>query len=89
MKRPLAWICIALVLVLAAVYRIGDGKDASLPAAALDTLLESADSAGRVTLLGTVAGCNAVSEGIRLSMDHISIHGTDKSEILECFQKAP
>lgn len=79
MKRPLACLCIACVIFLAAVHRFGEAKEASPPCLAVEYLQESVDSRGRVTLWGTVSECNAVSEGIRLSIDHISIQKSNDS----------
>ena len=80
MKRPFAMFCAALaalsVVWCAAAHSDRDGP----PREAAALLRKEAEDGGRITLAGTVAKCNAVSSGVRLSVDHLTIQRKDNSE---------
>ncbi len=80
MKRPFAVFCAALAALSltwgAAVHPDRDGP----PREGAALLREEAGDGGRLTLAGTVAKCSAVSSGIRLSVDHLTIQRNDNSE---------
>ncbi len=80
MKRPFAVFC-AILAALSVVWYVAkppDREDPLREAAAL--LAEEAESGGKVTLAGKVAKCSAVSSGVRLSVNHLTIQRKDNSE---------
>lgn len=73
-KRPLALLCLAVVvfLTLAGMVRAPGRDDALLDVQ--EYLTGMAGTGGMLTFEGTVAEVSAVSEGVRLSVNHILIY---------------
>ncbi|MDY3250369.1 MAG: DNA internalization-related competence protein ComEC/Rec2 [Candidatus Choladocola sp.] len=80
MKRPLVWLCTAVILVLSAMNQAGDLHDFPLQSAAA-LLCDENTKTGRITVCGTVSACSAVSSGIRLSVNHLTLDKSDNSDI--------
>ena len=80
MKRPLMWFCAAVILILSAVYQAGNHKDFPLQSA-VSLLREENAKTGKITVCGTVSACSAVSSGIRLSVNHLTLDKSDNSDI--------
>ncbi len=80
MKRPFAMFCAALAALsamwCAAAHPDRDGP----PREAAALLQKEAEDGERITLAGIVAKCSAVSSGVRLSVDHLTIQKKDNSE---------
>ncbi|MCD8011578.1 MAG: ComEC/Rec2 family competence protein [Lachnospiraceae bacterium] len=78
-KRPLALLCLAVAAVLAVMGTVsGSVRDQAILEAE-EYLTDLAGSGGSLTFEGTVTEINAVSEGIRLSVNQISFYTKDKS----------
>ncbi|MCD7818213.1 MAG: ComEC/Rec2 family competence protein, partial [Lachnospiraceae bacterium] len=77
--RPLALLCFAAVIFLSVRGAVrGSGRDKAL-LQVQEYLTETAETGNTLTFAGTVAEVCAVSEGIRLSVNHISIYMKDNS----------
>ncbi|MCC8101370.1 MAG: ComEC/Rec2 family competence protein [Clostridiales bacterium] len=78
-KRPLALLCFAVAILFSVMGSIcGSERDEAL----LDVekyLTETAGSGSTLTFEGTVSDVSAVSEGIRLSVNHIILYTNNKS----------
>ncbi len=80
LKRPFVWLCAVLVLFPAVKYAAA-GSARDVPLLQTAEMLQEMTEAGRgLTVAGTVAGCSAVSSGIRLSVNHLTIQRKDNSE---------
>lgn len=67
------------MLLLAAAELFWPQQDHTAVAQAAE-ILEAASGGGDVTVVGTVAACNAVPDGVRLSVSHLTIYQKDNSE---------
>lgn len=74
------WLCIVFILFLSGKNR-AENLDADSPLYQTEMMLQQEMKQGRITVSGTVAECNAVSEGIRLSINHITIENQKKSDL--------
>ncbi len=80
MKRPFAVLCVVFAALSVIRYAAGgSGRDRPL-VEAVGLLRGEADGGGKITVTGTVAKCSAVSSGVRLSVDHLTIQRKDNSE---------
>lgn len=73
MKRPFAVICIACAVVLVLLNMMRGSRRDSLSLSAVKTLMDAADTDQKLTLWGVVDKCSAVSDGLRVYLDHIVI----------------
>ncbi len=78
-KRPLLVLCLAVAVLAVFVHSVRD--DTAALSAVQNSLQEIAGPGGILYAEGTVRECDAVSEGMRLSMDHISIRTSDNSNV--------
>lgn len=79
MKRPFVWLGVLFTVLVAVWHMTGSSQEGSPPEFAERLLLEEA--AGKtITVSGIVAQCGAVSEGLRLSVNHITICKNKNSE---------
>ncbi len=78
-KRPLAWLCLAVVIVLSLAGRVSGAKRTAALAGLENHLTEAAGADAAIRFEAVVAKTQAVPEGERLSLNHISIATKDNS----------
>ncbi len=78
-KRPVFLLAAAAALLLAAAELFCPRQDSAAVAQAGE-ILEAATGGGDITVVGTVAACNAVPDGVRLSVSHLTIYRENNSE---------
>ncbi|MCD7842701.1 MAG: DUF4131 domain-containing protein, partial [Lachnospiraceae bacterium] len=77
-KRPLAFLCLAAAMLLSLIGNArGAERDRALEEVQ-EILAETAGTDGTLTFEGTVTEINAVSEGIRLSVNSIILYTNEK-----------
>lgn len=81
MKRPLAFLCLAAVIWMTVSAAAGKRIEESPPFLAREALLEALKGERRIIIRGDVAKSEAVSTGIRLFVNQLSIQKKDKSVI--------
>ncbi|MDO4322936.1 MAG: DNA internalization-related competence protein ComEC/Rec2, partial [Lachnospiraceae bacterium] len=79
MKRPLVYLGVAFLLLMAIFHRAESRGNGSLYDSAVSLLEEEAAKSGGLTVNGIVSDCNAVSAGLRLSIDHLTIQKKETS----------
>lgn len=81
MKRPLAFLCLAAVIWMTVSAAAGNRIEESPPFLAMRGTLEALKGENSVIIRGDVAKSEAVSTGIRLFVNQLSIQKKDKSVI--------
>ncbi len=79
-RRPLALLCLAIVLVISLAGRVYGARKAAALADLEGYLTKAEKAVTAMTLTCIVADVRAESEGVSLSVDHIQIDTKDKSK---------
>ena len=85
MKRALVLPCLLLLLFLAVTYR-GGGENAPYTAAA-DALAALSAEGGTLTVYGTAAQCSATENGLRVTVDHLTVRQDDTFQTSNSHQR--
>ena len=80
LKRPLAVICIIVIIFLSVLQTVSRSDEDRLLLQTEQILMEYAEANGYVTVCGTVNTCSRLSSGIRLYLNHITVSPTEESE---------
>ena len=80
MKRPLAVICISLIIFLSGMQAVWQSEEDGLLLQTEQILLQHSETDYSVTVCGTVNACSRISAGVRIYLNHITVFPDSEAE---------